>query len=242
MQVGGRLIWKMDNPPEGSVDLSLADISRLDDSWRSWPLGEYTLAGLAYRITVDSDVTVDQRVEWLRGTKTYTADAYQQLVQSYTLSGDQKSADIIAIESQRDLRKRGKLGWRSRWWNKFIDLSVGYGYKLHRPFVALLVAGVIGGCIFWLAQHANLIVSTGQPHISALAANQAAYPPFYPFPYAFQLLIPGLDLREAANWLPDATKSGWGLALMILIWLMIIFGWVLATAVVAGITRIFSRR
>ena len=29
---------------------------------------------------------------------------------------------------------------------------------------------------------------------------------------------------------------------MIFIWLMIIFGWVLATAVVAGITRIFSRR
>ena len=242
MRVGGRLIWKMESPPEGPVDLSLANISRLDDTWRSWPTRKYILAGLTYGITADGDMTVDPRIEWLRGTKAYSADAYQQLVQSYTLSGDQKSADRVAIESQRDLRKRGKLGWLSRRWNKFIDLSVGYGYKLHRPFVTLLIAGGIGGCIFWAAQHADLIVSTGTSHISAMKAPPAAYPPFYPFPYAFQLLIPGLDLRETANWLPYATKSGWGLFLMILVWLMIIFGWVLATAVAAGITRIFRRR
>jgi len=29
---------------------------------------------------------------------------------------------------------------------------------------------------------------------------------------------------------------------MIVMWLMIIFGWVLATAVVAGITRLFRQR
>jgi hypothetical protein len=241
VRVGGRLIWKMDSPPEGPVDLSLASISRLDDTWRSWPSGNYTLAGLTYGITADGDMTVDQRITWLRGTKTYAADAYQQLVQSHMLSGDQKSADRVAIASQRDLRKRGELRRLSRWWNTFIDVFVGYGYKLHRPFVTLLVAGIIGGCIFWAAQHAGLIVSTGTPHTSALKAPPAAYPAFYPFPYAFQLLIPGLDLRETSNWLPDATKSG-GVLLMTLIWLMIIFGWVLATAVAAGITRVFRRR
>jgi hypothetical protein len=241
MRVGGRLIWKMDNPPEGPVDLSLANISRLDDTRRSWPAGTYILAGLTYGVTADGDMTVDQRIEWLHGTKTYSADAYQQLVQSCTLSGDQKSADRVAIASQRDLRKRGKLRRRSCWWNWFVDVFVGYGYKLHRPFVTLLVAGVIGGCIFWAAQHADLIVSTGTPHVSAMKAPPAAFPAFYPFPYAFQLLIPGLDLRETANWLPDATKSE-GVLLMTLIWLMIIFGWVLATAVVAGITQIFRRR
>lgn len=243
MQVGGRLIWKMDNPPEGEVDLSLAKVSRLDDTSESWPAGRYTLAGLAYGIADDRDMTVDQRIKWLRMTKAYSADSYKQLVQSYTLSGDQKSADRVAIASQRDLRdkRRGQLSWRSRIWNRFIDLFVGYGYRLHRPFLALLVAGLVGGVIFLIAQHANLIVSTTPPHRSALQAPPAAYPAFYPFPYAFQLLIPGLDLRETANWLPDATQSG-GVLLMILIWVMIIFGWVLATAVVAGITRIFRQR
>jgi hypothetical protein len=243
MRVAGRLIWRMDNPPEGEVDLSLATISRLDDTLRSWPAGRYTLAGLAYGIAADGDMTTDQRIEWLRMTKAYSADAYKQLVQSYTLSGDQKSADRVAIASQRDLRdkRRGQLSWRSRAWSRFIDLFVGYGYRLHRPFLALLVAGLVGGVVFVLAQHANLIVSTAPPHKSAMKAPPAAYPAFYPLPYAFQLLIPGLDLRETANWLPDATKSG-GVLLMILIWVMIIFGWVLATAVVAGISRIFRQQ
>jgi hypothetical protein len=242
MRVGGRLIWKMGNQPEGPVDLSQANISRLDDTRRSWSPGNYTLAGLAYSVSADGDMTVDQRIEWLRNTKAYSADAYQHLAQCYTLGGDQKSADRLAIASQRDLRKRGQLTRRSWWWNRFIDLFVGYGYKLHRPFVTLLVAGIIGGFIFLAAQHANLIVSTGLPHRSAMRAPAAAYPPFYPFAYAFQLLIPGLDLRETANWLPNATKSGWGLFMMILVWLMIVFGWVLATAVAAGVTRIFRRR
>src|SRR5207247_9143288 len=60
--------------------------------------------------------------------------------------------------------------------------------------------------------------------------------------YSFQLLIPGLDLREAAYWLPNSDSHPWGLLLMIYTWLMIILGWVLATAVVAGITQLFRRR
>jgi len=225
------------------VDLSLADIGRLDDTYRSWPKGNYSVAGLTYGITANGEMTMDERIKWLRRTKTYSAEAYQQLVQFYTFSGDQKSADRVAIAGQRDLRHKGRghLSWPSRAWNRFIDLFVGYGYKLHRPFVVLLVTGLAGGLTFWVAQHANLIISTGLPHTSAMKAPPA-YPPFYPFAYSFQLLIPGLDLRETANWLPDATKSGWGLFMMILTWLMIIFGWVLATAVVAGITRIFRRR
>jgi hypothetical protein len=33
----------------------------------------------------------------------------------------------------------------------------------------------------------------------------AGYPCFNSFVYSFQMLIPGLDLREAAYWWPDAT-------------------------------------
>jgi hypothetical protein len=239
----GCLVWKMDRPPEGLVDLSLAEVGRLDDTYRSWPPDNYLLAGLTYEIAADGEMTTDERIKWLRATKAYSGDAYQQLVQSYKLSGDEKSAERVVIESQRDLRdkRRGNLPRRSRAWNRFIDWFVGYGYKLHRPFVILLVTGVLGGFIFLAAQHAQLIFTT-QGHAPALGGAPAAYPPFYPFAYSFQLLIPGLDLRETGNWLPDPSASGWGMFMMILVWLMVVFGWVLATAVAAGITRIFRRR
>jgi hypothetical protein len=70
----------------------------------------------------------------------------------------------------------------------------------------------------------------------------AGYPCFNPFVYSFQMLIPGLDLREATYWWPDATIAPSGFLLVLYTWLMIILGWVLATAVFAGITQLFRRR
>ena len=242
MHVGGCLTWMLDPPPEGRIKLSRAQISRLNDTAGSWPEGRYTLTGMTYQ-TVGEHLTCEQRKTWLRQTDAYSSDAYNQLAQVYRQAGQETDAQEILIASQRDLRDkdRGRLPRRSRAWSWFIDRFVGYGYKLHRPFVILLVAGVLGGVIFLIAEHSNLIIATGQPNKSAMGPP-VAYPPFYPFAYSFQLLIPGLDLHETANWLPAAAKNGWGLALMILTWLMIVFGWVLATAVVAGVTRLFRQR
>ena len=245
LQVGGCLTWVFDQPPEGRIDFTGAQISRLKDTAESWPKDRYKLTGMAYQSTGGSTLTLEQRKTWLRHTDLYSPDAYQQLARVYRLAGQEPDAQQILIASQRDMRDktRGHLPWRSRAWSWFIDHFVGYGYKLHRPFVLLLLVGLAGGVIYLIAQHVDLIVSTAAPHVSAKNATpSSSYPPFYPFPYSFQLLIPGLDLRETANWLPDAAKSGWGLSLMILTWLMIIFGWVLATAVVAGVTRLFRQR
>ena len=235
MQVGGCLTWMLDPPPQGHIDLFRAQISRLDDTAGSWPKSRYTLTGMTYQ-TVGDHLTPELRKTWLRQTDVYSPDAYNQLAKVYRRAGREEDAQEILIASQRDLRdkSRGHLPGQSRAWNWFIDRFVGYGYKLHRPFVILLITGLVGGVIFFLAQHAHptLMISSGTGRV----------PPFYPIPYSFQLLIPGLDLRETANYLPDASRNGWGLALMILTWLMIIFGWVLATAVVAGITRLFRQR
>jgi hypothetical protein len=248
IKVGGRLIWKLDQSPEGLVDLSSGQVSLLDDTIQSWPEGKYVLAGLGYRPSIDgkNKITVDQRIGWLRDTRDYSATAYQQLAQAYRLIGEEKTAEKISIESRRDLRERGDLRRRSRWWNKFLDWTVGYGYRLHRPFLALLVLGVIGYFIYTAAQNADLMYSTqtqqGGMHVSAQADCPSGYPCFNPFVYSFQLLIPGLDLRQATYWWPRSSKHPWGLPLTIYTWVLIVFGWVLATAVVAGITQLFRRR
>ena len=78
--------------------------------------------------------------------------------------------------------------------------------------------------------------------MSANAGCSAGYPCFNPLIYSFQLLIPGLDLREATYWWPNPGKHPWGLPLTIYTWVMIVLGGVLATAVVAGITQLFRRR
>ncbi len=234
--VGGSLNWKPDPPPEGHINLARAQVSRLDDAPGTWPEGGYTLTGMTYQSVTDR-LSLEQRKDWLRNTDVYTPDAYRQLAEVYRQAGRGADAQHILIASQRDLRvkDRGHLPWRSRAWNRFIDWSVGYGYKLHRPFVALVVAGLLGGVAFLIANSNHLIVATK-------GSAAGTVPPFYPFPYAFQLLIPGLDLRETANWIPNSSANGWGMFMMVLTWLMIVFGWVLATAVIAGITRLFRER
>jgi hypothetical protein len=244
-RVGGRLIWKPDQPPNGLVDLSSGRVSRLDDTTQSWPKKSYVLSGLSYRPAMDGtdQWPVDQRIDWLRNTKDYSATAYQQLAEAYRLTGEDKSAEKVSIASLRDLRKRGDLRRRSRWWNKFLDRTVGYGYRLHRAFLILLGLGLLGALFYYLGEHADLIFYIpGTKHFSAGQGCRQGYPCFNPFVYSFQLLIPGLDLREATYWWPNSSKNTWGLLLTIYTWLMIILGWVLATAVVAGVAQLFRRR
>jgi len=222
-------------------------VSRLDDTLQSWPKGKYVLAGLSYRPAVNGndEISVDQRLRWLRNTEDYNATAYQQLAKAYHLVGEEKAAEAISIASLRDLRKRGDLRRRSRGWNRFLDWTVGYGYRLHRAFLALLVLGLLGALLYYLGEHAHLIFATqgkGNGPVPANGACPEGYPCFNPVAYSFQLLIPGLDLHEATYWWPDSSKGLRGPLLVLYTWLMIILGWVLATAVVAGITQLFRRR
>jgi len=244
IKVGGRLIWKLGQRPEGLVDLSSGQLSRLDDAMPSWQDSKYVLAGLRYRPVIDGKdgITADQRIHWLRNTKDYAATAYQQLAEAYRLSGEEKTAEKISIANLRDLRKRGNLRFRARKWNRFLDWTVGYGYRLHRPFLILLMLGLLGALLYYLGARAGLIYATQGDHGSASESCPQGYPCFNPIVYSFQMLIPGLDLREATYWWPAASQAPWGTLLVFYTWLVIIIGWVLATAIVAGITQLFRRR
>ena len=173
---------------------------------------------------------------------TTPATAYQQLAQAYRLSGQESTAEKVSIASLRDLRKRGNLRRRARAWNRFLDWTVGYGYRLHRPFLALLVLGLVGALLYYLGEHAGLIYAT-----SGSTWTRPACHPGYPVLQPVRVLIPAPDPRPRpapgdATGCPTPTITRGDSLLMLYTWLMIILGWVLATAVVAGITQLFRRR
>jgi len=267
LTVGGHLTWKLDPPPEGPTDLSHAQIGRLDDTPESWPEGRYSLTGISYQ-TVSDFLTREQRnidfrspdayqqfaqadqqeferrKFWLRHTDVYSPDAYQQLANIYRQAGRYTDAQEILIASQRDLRNpyRGRLPWYSRVWSWFIDISVGYGYRLQRPFIILLVLMLSGGLLYFLGEHAGLIYATQTRQVIVAPQHPVGYPPFYPFQYALQLLIPVLDLREAAYWFPNADIMPWGFLLTIYTWIMIMTGWMVVLALIPGINRYIRNR
>lgn len=218
-------------------------MSLLDDTMRSWPKGKYVLAGLRYRPAVNGsdEISVDQRIYWLRNTKDYFGTAYQELVQAYRDDGSESSAEMIFIAGQRDMRRRGNLRRSSRAWNRFLDLSVGYGYRLHRAFLTILILWVVSSVLYYQGEQAHVIFATGRAGVAAPACP-VGYPCFNPFVHSLQLLIPVINLGEASAWLPNANIKPWGTFLVAYTWLMITIGWVLGVALVPGLRIYFRRR
>ncbi|HVB42798.1 MAG TPA: hypothetical protein VNF47_08865 [Streptosporangiaceae bacterium] len=130
--------------------------------------------------------------------------------QSYRLGGREPDAEKILIACQRHQRTRGGLTKRSKLWNWFLGVTVGYGYRLHRVFLFLLALGLIGWWLFQWGVDFDLIHLSQGDHRSASAACPVGFPCFNAPIYSFQLLVPGLDLREVTYWgrTPASTSRG----------------------------------
>lgn len=266
VHVGGRLIWQPGQWPEGRVDLSRANISLLDDAPEKWQPGRYILGDMTYRTLTDGcgaghkpghksagqpehgggdelpRWSVQQRIDWLNNMTEYSAGVYRQLAASYRLGGNEADAEKILISCQRHQRTRGCITNRSKVWNWFLGFTVGYGYRLHRVFITLLILMVIGWIFYALGDHAHLMHLVNSAEKSSRDAKRII-PPFESLTYSIQVLIPGLDLRETSVWLPNwGEKPPWGTLLMIYTWVAILLGWIAATAVAAGLTRLFRQR
>ena len=133
--------------------------------------------------------------------------------------GNDADARTILLAKQR--RRRRTLPRPLRAWGFVQDWAVGYGYRPQRAALWLSALLLIGTAAF--AAH----------HPAPLNPGQA--PEFNPFLYALDLLLPlaGFGQKSAFN------PLGWQH------WLaagLIAAGWILATTIAAGVTRVLSRQ
>jgi hypothetical protein len=101
-----------------------------------------------------------------------------------------------------------------------LDWTVGYGYRPWLAGVWLLVLQTLGTALFSLRNPAPTGTS---PHMS-----------FNAFIYTIDLLIPVNLFGQRQEWNPHGPYQ----------WLaygLIAAGWILATALIAGITRVLTR-
>jgi hypothetical protein len=208
-------------PVSGGIRLRNAQVGTLDDDPAVWP-GTIMLNGFTYdsiRPRQGGLVPVAERLRWLdRDTVGYQPQPYEQLAAFYRRNGHEDEARRVLLVKQR--RRRGTLRPPEKAFGYLLDWTVGYGY---RPWLAAI----------WLA--ALLAVGTAvftahQPH----PLQGGPVPPFNAFIYTVDLLIPigAFGMRNAyaqtgpAQWIAYA---------------LIAAGWILATAVIAGVTRAVGR-
>lgn len=182
------------------------------------------LSGLTFDDPGDADV--DTALAWLRRDLTgYQHQVYEQLAAHFRRSGDDTAARTVLLARQR--HRRALLGRSSlgqilmKGWGYLQDATVGYGYRPGLAavwFVGLLVCGT---AYFWGRE------------LDPVEAN--VHPTFNPFGYALDLLIPLLSLGQDAAWDPRGPD----------LWVaygLVFAGAVLATTVVAAVTRVLNRR
>jgi hypothetical protein len=211
------LLLRYSEPPASlSLRYTTADI--IEDEPGTWP-AKISLIGCTYRaLESPTSVSPQQRMEWLaRGTDGYRPQPYEQLIKTYRLNGEEQSAKRVAL--QRERARRRALSWPGRALGIALDITVGYGYRTWLAGIWLLTFLAAGTIVFsiWPAQPVS-----------------HDHPGFQPFVFTLDLMLPIVNLGQKAYWQPAGPVRWFG-------WLLVLVGWGLTTAVVAGVTRLFNR-
>lgn len=202
--------------PEGLINLTGTQVGIYEDDHRTWP-ATLLLQGFTYD-TLTGDADVRSRLRWAsRHRGGYTPEIYDQLAAAYRRTGHEASARQVAIAKQWQrrtvLRAPGKLA------NWLLYLTVGYGYRTWLAAVWLAALLVLGTQVFAPDQMTK--TATTAPSFSALG-------------YTLDVLLPIGDLGQQKAWQPGGAAQYWS-------WAFIAAGWILGTAVVAGLTGVLKR-
>jgi hypothetical protein len=208
-------------PPKGLVRLGKARVGVLSDGPGLWAAaGGLDIGDFAYdSIAPESGVPVKTRLRWLREVQPdFAPGPYDHLVSVYRNAGEEELAERVQLEKQR--RRHAELGWAGRVWGVVQEWTVGYGY---RPWVAAVWLAV-----FWLL--GTLWFAFNMMEKLDSDQNPVWNPPLL----AMDLLLPIIDLGQDNMW-RMVGPSQW------LADVLIAAGWILATTVAAGTTRVLKR-
>jgi len=203
---------------EGILNLRRSQIEVLSFSPEVLP-EEVLLNNLSYTV-LNPHEPAERRLPMLeRDGDGYVPYGYEQLTAAYRRIGDDNAARLVQLAKQR--RHRTTLAWYARAWGHLQDATVGYGFRPLRAAVWLLSLLAVGSIAYGVHQ---------PPPIKADEA-----PHFNPVFYSLDLLLPVIDFGQERAFSPTGWYQG-------LSYVLIITGWILATTIVAGVTRTVSRQ
>ncbi|MEU6536087.1 oxidoreductase [Streptomyces sp. NPDC047000] len=209
-----------ERPQRGKVVLSGARITTLVDRASAWPgPGNLHMGGFSYENLVpQGPFPLEERLDWLAAaTAEYNPEPYERLAAVLRGAGEDEDAREVLLAKQR--QRRRTLPPAAKLWGYAQDLTVAYGYRPGRAAVWMAVLWAAGSVAF--AHAAHLPAGAGQP-------------PWDPTLYTLDLLLPVIDLGQTDQW---QLRGGWEWLSVV----MILMGWILATTVAAGATRLLRR-
>ncbi|MER5788574.1 oxidoreductase [Streptomyces sp. NPDC001980] len=210
-----------EEPQRGRVVLSGARVVNLVDRATSWPgPGRLHMGGFGYENLVpQGPFPLTRRLGWVAAaTAEYNPEPYERLATVLRAAGEDEDAREVLLAKQR--RRRETLPPAAKLWGYAQDLTVAYGYRPGRAAVWMAVLWAAGTLAFAHAPHPPM--------------NSGGHPAWDPALFVLDLLLPVIDLGQVGQW---RLTGGWQWAAAA----MILLGWILATTVAAGATRLLRR-
>ncbi|MFF5443650.1 oxidoreductase [Streptomyces sp. NPDC012888] len=210
-----------ERPEQGRVVVSGARVDKLVDQSTSWPgPGRLSMEGFVYgNLAPRGHFPLARRMEWVRAaTPEYSPEPYERLAAVLRASGEDADAREVLLAKQR--RRRATLPPAARAWGYLQDWTVAYGYRPGRAALWMLVLWAAGAVLF--SRYDPPPVKPGEsPQWNAVL-------------YALDLLLPVVDLGQQGHWRVEGGWQ-WGAAVLVML------GWILATTVAAGASRLLRR-
>ncbi|MDO0928153.1 oxidoreductase [Streptomyces sp. TG1A-8] len=210
-----------DRPQRGKVVLSGARVINLVDRAGAWPEpGHLHMGGFTYENLVpQGPFPLAARLDWVAAaTAEYNPEPYERLAAVLRAAGEDEDAREVLLAKQR--RRRETLPPAAKCWGFLQDWVVAYGYRPGRAAVWMAVLWAAGTLAFAHADHPP--------------TNPGGHPAWSPALFTLDLLLPVIDLGQAGQW---QLRGDW----QWLVTAMVLLGWVLATTVAAGATRLLRR-
>jgi hypothetical protein len=204
----------------GIVDLTSAHVRAVHDDPQHWP-SRTLFDGLVYEDLQPYAPASGHsgRLAWLNCDEPgYRAQPYEQLAGYYRRLGHDEEARRVLVAKQRRRRTGSRLP--SKLVSYALDVIVGYGYRPGRALGWLVLLLTVGSVYFAVNRPAPI--------------DPSHHPHYQPILYTADLVIPVVNLGQAGAWNPTGGAQ-WVAATLTAC------GWILATAVIAGVTRVLAR-
>lgn len=217
--VADELDLRTAEPIDGTLVMEHSRIGTLSDDSHTWPAA-VRLDGMTYESIRFSSHPEDifRRLDWLsRDPAGFRPQPYEQLASYYRSTGRDEMARMVLYAKERE---RPQRSWAARFVGFVLNTTVGYGYRPERAAAWLAMFLTVGSLMFAMEPPAP-VKSDEAPH-------------FNPVLYTLDLLSPigGFGQREAFDpvgiwqWMAGALVAA---------------GWILATALIAAIGRLYNR-
>ncbi len=243
LQVGGGVFWRcFTQPAVGGIDLRDAKIGQLYDDVGSWPRqATLRMHGFEYGSFGGPPMKVSERLSWLRKQIEFSLAAYEQVIRVLRRSGHDKEARQIAYAKQEDLRHNGTMTIPARLWNRFLGLTIGHGYYIHRAVLISCAVILLGGFVFNQAyQKAVMVPIKDRPEHYAPGISVPNVPQFNPVLYSADVFVPIINFHQEEYWLPVG-PGPYADRFRLYLWIHILCGWTLTTLVVSGLTGLVKK-